>query len=101
MRSLAPYSAPAFRWVSPVANCLFQFLGGLAAVFVLGILWRRINGAGALATVVSGFILGIAIKLYLNFAAETPPWRLPGIDQLVLLPGSMHRGEFADFPSPG
>jgi len=69
-------------FVGKLGGSLFEYIQSLyaffappfAAVFVLGILWRRINGAGALATVVSGFVLGIAIKLYLNFAAEPPPW---------------------------
>ncbi|MEO2045063.1 MAG: Na+/glucose cotransporter, partial [Pirellulales bacterium] len=75
--------------VGNLGGSLFEYVQSLyaffappfAAVFVLGILWRRINGAGALATVVSGFILGIAIKLYMNFAAEPPPWLAPYANQ--------------------
>jgi len=48
---------------------------------VLGILWRRINGPGALTAVISGFALGIAIKLYLNFGAEPPAWLSPYANQ--------------------
>ncbi|MBM3293658.1 MAG: sodium/solute symporter [Candidatus Aminicenantes bacterium] len=32
----------------------------IAAVFLLGIFWKRINGKAALATLVSGFVLGMA-----------------------------------------
>lgn len=76
-------------FVGRLGGSLFEYIQSLyaffappfAAVFVLGILWRRINGAGALVTVISGFLLGIAIKLYLNFAAETPLWLAPYANQ--------------------
>jgi SSS family solute:Na+ symporter len=32
----------------------------IAAVFLLGVFWKRINGAGAIATLVGGFVLGMA-----------------------------------------
>lgn len=32
----------------------------IAAIFLLGILWKRVNGKGALAALLSGFILGAA-----------------------------------------
>ena len=32
----------------------------IAAVFLLGILWRRVNAAGAMASLVTGFVLGVA-----------------------------------------
>ena len=76
-------------FVGKLGGSLFEYIQSLyaffappfAAVFVLGILWRRINGAGALATVVSGFALGIAIKLYLNFATAPPAWLAPYANQ--------------------
>jgi len=43
------------------------FAPPFAAVFLLGILFRRINGKGATAAVVSGFIFGILMKLYVQF----------------------------------
>ena len=76
-------------FVGHLGGSLFEYIQSLyaffappfAAVFVLGILWRRINGVGALSAVISGFSLGIAIKLYMNFAAETPPWLAPYANQ--------------------
>lgn len=76
-------------FVGKLGGSLFEYIQSLyaffappfAAVFVLGILWRRINGPGALAAVISGFALGIAIKLHLNFAAETPAWLAPYANQ--------------------
>lgn len=43
------------------------FAPPFAAVFLLGILFRRINGHGATAAVVLGFLFGIAMKLYVMF----------------------------------
>ncbi|MDA7505447.1 sodium/solute symporter [Verrucomicrobia bacterium] len=76
-------------FVGKLGGSLFEYIQSLyaffappfAAIFVLGILWRRINGPGALATVISGFALGIAIKLYLNFAADAPSWLIPYANQ--------------------
>jgi len=49
------------------------FAPPFSAVFLLGILWRRINAAGAAAAVFSGFLLGIAIKAYVALFAH-PYW---------------------------
>ncbi|HIG27350.1 MAG TPA: Na+/glucose cotransporter [Verrucomicrobiales bacterium] len=76
-------------FVGKLGGSLFEYIQSLyaffappfAAVFVLGILWRRINGPGALTAVISGFALGIAIKLYLNFGAEPPAWLSPYANQ--------------------
>lgn len=75
--------------VGKLGGSLFEYIQSLyaffappfAAVFVLGILWRRINSTGAIVTVISGFVLGIAIKLYLNFAAAPPDWLVPYANQ--------------------
>jgi SSS family solute:Na+ symporter len=77
------------RYVGELGGSLFEYIQSLyaffappfAAVFVLGIVWRRINGAGATAAVVLGFALGIAIKLYVNFAADYPAWLAPYANQ--------------------
>ncbi|NOX56087.1 MAG: sodium/solute symporter [Planctomycetes bacterium] len=45
------------------------FAPPFSAVFLLGILWKRINGPGATVTVFSGFLFGIAMKLYVQFDA--------------------------------
>jgi SSS family solute:Na+ symporter len=43
----------------------------IAAVFLLGILWKRANGAGALASLLTGFVLGAArFVLELVFAGQ-------------------------------
>ena len=60
------------------------FAPPFAAVFLLGILWRRINATGACTTVVLGFIFGIAMKLYCQFADNPAEWIVPyGIQAAV------------------
>jgi SSS family solute:Na+ symporter len=42
----------------------------IAAVFLLGVFWRRVNGAGAIASLATGFVLGAArLALELNRGA--------------------------------
>ena len=53
------------------------FAPPFAAIFLLGLLWRRINGQGALVAVVSGLLLGIVIKAYVQFAPGHPRWLEP------------------------
>ena len=50
------------------------FAPPFAAAFLLGILWKRINGSGALAAVVLGFALGILMKVYVQFDAGIQAW---------------------------
>lgn len=50
-----------------IQTLLAFFAPPFAAVFLLGILFRRINSKGATAAVFSGFIFGILIKMYLVF----------------------------------
>ena len=42
----------------------------IAAVFLLGIFWKRINANGALATLISGFSAGM-LRLFLEIKKET------------------------------
>ena len=53
------------------------FAPPFAAIFVLGILFRRINGKGAIVSVVLGFILSILIKVYIQYAEFPPTWLIP------------------------
>ncbi len=59
------------------------FAPPFSAVFVLGILFRRINGKGAVAAVFSGFAFGIAMKLYVevdpNHVRWIEPYTMQGI----------------------
>jgi len=70
------------------------FAPPFAAVFLLGILWKRINGAGATAAVVLGFAFGILMKVYVQFDAaiqavlpfvpEHPTWLAPYANQSAI-----------------
>ena len=53
------------------------FAPPFAAIFVLGILSRRINGQGAVVTVTLGFLLGILMKIYVQFVPSHPLWLEP------------------------
>jgi SSS family solute:Na+ symporter len=60
------------------------FAPPFAAVFLLGILWRRVNSRGALAAVIFGFAFGIGVKLYLEAALAHPAWLEPYANQAAL-----------------
>ncbi|MEW4564444.1 sodium/solute symporter [Bremerella sp. JC770] len=79
-------------FVGELGGSLFEYAQSLyaffappfAALFLLGIGWRRINSAGALATIVTGFALGIGLKLYLSVSPEAPAWLFPFWNQAAL-----------------
>ena len=60
------------------------FAPPFAAIFLLGILWRRINGAGATISVLAGFVFYIALKLYVVFTPSHPAWLEPYAIQAAL-----------------
>ncbi len=60
------------------------FAPPFAAIFVLGILFRRINGIGAIISVISGFILGILLKIYIQYADFPPTWLIPFQMQAII-----------------
>jgi SSS family solute:Na+ symporter len=53
------------------------FAPPFAAVFLLGILFRRINAQGATAAVILGFLLGIGLKIYVQVVDTHPAWVEP------------------------
>jgi len=60
------------------------FAPPFSAVFLLGILWRRINATGAMAAVFSGFALYIAIKVYVGVVPSPPAWLEPYANQAAI-----------------
>ena len=62
-------------FINRLGGSLFVYIQSLyaffappfAAVFLLGILFRRINGKGATVAVMSGFLFGILMKVYVQF----------------------------------
>lgn len=53
------------------------FAPPFSAVFLLGVLFRRINAKGCMAAVLAGFSLGVALKLYVNWIPGHWRWLEP------------------------
>jgi SSS family solute:Na+ symporter len=72
-------------FVGRLGGSLFLYIQSLyaffappfAAVFLLGILSRRINARGATLAVTLGFALGILLKMYVQFVPSHPAWLEP------------------------
>ena len=78
--------AMVLAWAISRSNqSLFEYIQHLyaffappfGAIFLLGILWRRINGPGATAAVFGGFALSIAIKAFLQWGPGIAPGLAP------------------------
>jgi len=72
-------------FISRLGGSLFVYIQSLyaffappfAAVFLLGILFRRINAQGATAAVVFGFLFGVGMKVYVQVVDSHPAWIEP------------------------
>lgn len=53
------------------------FAPPFSAVFLLGIMFRRINAKGATVAVFLGFVFGIGMKLFLKYTGGYPLWLRP------------------------
>lgn len=80
-------------FISKLGGSLFVYIQTLyaffappfAAIFVLGILFRRINGKGAITAVTVGFILSILLKVYIQYNANAPSWLVPFQMQAIVI----------------
>lgn len=71
-------------WIVWLKTSLFKYVQTgyaflappFAAVFLLGLLWRRINAQGAVAAVFLGFAFALAVKLYVELP-DHPLWLEP------------------------
>ena len=78
-------------FIDQLSGSLFIYIQSLyaffalpfGAVFLLGVLWRRINGPGAVTAVFTGFLFGIAMKVYVQFF-DHPAWIEPYAIQGIL-----------------
>ncbi|HAR67050.1 MAG TPA: Na+/glucose cotransporter [Lentisphaeria bacterium] len=78
--------------IGKLGGGLFEYIQALyaffappfAAVFLLGVLWRRVNAFGATLAVVLGFLLGISIKAFVQFVPSHPAWLEPFLNQAAL-----------------
>ena len=57
-----------------VISLYVLFAPPFAAVFLLGILWKRVTAPAALATVVVGMLAGFGLKIFLKNSANHPLW---------------------------
>jgi SSS family solute:Na+ symporter len=75
-------------WISGLKSSLFVYIQQLfmffappfSAVFLLGVLWRRVSGTAALTTVWLGFAFGIGVKMWVN-TGNAPTWIGPYSNQ--------------------
>lgn len=79
-------------YINRLGGGLFEYIQALYAffappfgsVFLLGILFRRINARGATAGVLVGFGLGILLKFLLQWTGGQPAWLAPFAMQGIL-----------------
>ncbi len=78
-------------WLSHAGGGIFQYIQTLnaffappfAAIFVLGILTRRVNATGGILAIVGGFAVGVALKITAALAAM-PGWFYPFANQAAI-----------------
>jgi len=61
------------------------FAPPFAAIFMLGVLWRRMNATGAMAALVSGFFGAIALKIASSFIDDFPRWATTILNQAAII----------------
>ncbi|MCA9414123.1 MAG: sodium/solute symporter [Candidatus Omnitrophica bacterium] len=79
-------------FIQNLGGGLFEYIQSLyaffappfAAIFLLGILFKRINAIGATWAVILGFIFGIGLKLYLQLDYPHPGWVEPFLNQSAI-----------------
>jgi SSS family solute:Na+ symporter len=75
---LAPGIAKMGKGLFVYIHTLFAFFAPpFASVFLLGIMFRRINTAGATTAVFLGFTFAVLMKLYVQNVASHPDWLEP------------------------
>ncbi len=96
-------------WLSQSGGGIFQYIQTLnaffappfAAIFVLGILTRRVNSTGGILAIVGGFAVGVVLKI-VGLLMVMPAWFYPFANQaavtwlaslaLCLIGSGLHRG---------
>lgn len=77
--------------VSRLNGGIFQYIQTLnaffappfAAIFLVGLCWRRANGAGAMTAIVGGFVAAVLIKV-VGYATQMPGWYYPFANQAAV-----------------
>jgi len=78
-------------WLSASGGGVFQYMQTLnaffappfAAIFVLGLITRRVNATGAIIAIVGGFLIAATLKLLATFAS-LPGWCYPFANQAAI-----------------
>jgi solute:Na+ symporter, SSS family len=78
-------------WLSSAGGGIFQYIQTLnaffappfAAIFVLGILSRRVNSTGGIVAIVGGFTFGVLLKV-LGSLVPMPSWFYPFANQAAM-----------------
>lgn len=89
---------PAMQWVS---GALYEYLQSvqaylappMTAVFFLGVFWSRINGTGAVITLISGFLLGLlklGCQIYAGILPSDATTTLSAVQQVIVSYGSIN-----------
>lgn len=79
-------------FIDRLGGSLFEYIQSLyaffappfAAVFLLGILWKRVNATGAMTAVIVGFLCGIGVKFGLSLFPQHPGWLEPYANQAAI-----------------
>jgi solute:Na+ symporter, SSS family len=90
--SLLVVSMVLAGFIDQLGGSLFVYIQSLyaffappfSAIFLLGILFKRINATGATVAVFSGFALGIALKAYVQYVPDHPSWIAPFMNQGII-----------------
>jgi SSS family solute:Na+ symporter len=77
--------------VSRLDGGIFRYIQSLnaffappfAAIFLVGLFWRRANGTGAMMAIVGGFLVAILIKVA-GYAVQMPGWYYPFANQAAV-----------------
>jgi SSS family solute:Na+ symporter len=81
---LAPGIAKMGKGLFVYIHTLYAFFAPpFASIFLLGILFRRINTAGATAAVFLGFTFAVLMKLYVQRVTSHPVWLEPFAMQAI------------------
>ena len=80
------------RYIEKLGDGLFVYIQSLyaffappfAAVFLWGVLFKRINGAGATWAVFAGFLFGILMKVYIQVVPGHMFWIEPYANQAII-----------------
>lgn len=79
-------------YISSLGKSLFVYIQELftyfappfSALFLLGTLWRRINGIGAMTTAVVGLLLGLGMKIWLRSYVPVPDTALASLHAFLI-----------------